>query len=410
MRLNERGPVNPSPVELEKLYAHHRGIAVSTSSFRQELEKLENRLNSARPATTVPIMRDLPADKRRTSKVQIRGNYKSVSDVVTAGTPAALHPLRDDLPKNRLALAHWLVDKRNPLTARVMANRFWDQIFGIGIVSSNEEFGSQGELPSHPELLDWLAVDFQRDWDVKRFLKQLVTSSTYRQQSVVTPQLLEADPENRLLTRGPRFRVSAEMVRDQALFAGGLLSDKAFGPPVKPPQPNLGLKAAFGGQTDWQTSTGEDKFRRAVYTTWRRSSPYPSMATFDAPDRQVCTSKRSRTNTPLQALVALNDPVYVEAAQALARRMAAAPGAPEDKLALGFRRVLIRSPRPAEELELITLYDDARNRYAQQPERAKSMAEDPIGPLPAGADPAAYAAWTVVANVLLNLDETFMKR
>jgi hypothetical protein len=220
-----------------------------------------------------------------------------------------------------LTLAKWLVSPENPLTARVVANRFWEQIFGIGIVRTSEEFGTQGELPSHPELLDWLATDLQSDWDVKRFLKLLVLSAAYRQSARVTPELFERDPDNRLLARGPRVRLTAEMVRDQALFVGGLLSSKMYGPSVRPPQPNLGVSAAFGGSIDWQTSAGEDKFRRGLYTVWRRSNPYPSMSTFDAPNRDTCIVRRNRTNTPLQALVTMNDPVYVEAAQGLARRM-----------------------------------------------------------------------------------------
>src|SRR6185436_15203929 len=195
------------------------------------------------------------------------------------------------------------------------------QIFGIGLVRTSEEFGSQGEPPSNPELLDWLAVEFtSQHWDVKKFLKTLVTSAAYRQSSRVTPDLEERDPDNRLLARGPRFRMSAEMVRDQALFVSGLLSAKMYGPPVNPPQPNIGLKAAFGSDIDWKVSAGEDRHRRAIYTMWRRSNPYPPMAAFDAPNREVCTVRRNSTNTPLQSLVTLNDPVFVEAAQALARQ------------------------------------------------------------------------------------------
>src|SRR5207248_3118501 len=241
-------------------------------------------------------------------------------------------------PVNRLALARWLVDENNPLTARVFANRFWEQVFGIGLVTTSEEFGSQGDLPTHPELLDWLATELIRlQWDQKAFLKLIVTSAAYRQSSRVTPELLARDPDNRLLARGPRVRLSAEMVRDQALAVSSLLSSKMYGPPVKPPQPTLGLNAAFGSAVDWQTSAGDDKYRRALYTTWRRSSPYPSMAAFDAPNREVCTLRRTRTNTPLQALVTLNDPVYVEAAQALARRIASSGGTPEDKIVFACR-------------------------------------------------------------------------
>lgn len=246
---------------------------------------------------------------------------------------------------------------------------------------------------------------------MKHVLRTIVLSATYRQSSRVTPELMERDPDNRLLARGPRFRLSAEQIRDQALFVSGLLSDKSYGPPVKPPQPESGLNAAFGGKIDWQTSNGEDRYRRGLYTTWRRSNPYPSMATFDAPNREVCIVRRARTNTPLQALVTLNDPVYVEAAQALARRIAAHAGpTPAERAAYGFHLCLIRPPSDAELARLTELYQHSRDRFAHAPDDARQLATDPLGPLPAGTDPAELAAWTVVANVLLNLDEMFMTR
>src|SRR5437588_5604822 len=287
---------------------------------------------------------------RRVTKIQHRGNFLDVGKQVTEGTPAAFHPLPVGAPMNRLTLAKWLVDEDNPLTARVIANRCWEQVFGIGIVASSEEFGAQGDQPYHPELLDWLATELVRlRWDQKAFLKLLVTSAAYRQSSRVTPELEHLDPDNRLLARGPRFRLSAEMVRDQALAVSGLLSDKMYGPPVKPPQPSLGVNAAFGGGIDWQASAGDDRYRRALYTMWRRSNPYPSMATFDAPNREVCTVRRTRTNTPLQALVTLNDPVYVDAAQALARTIVAKGGASTpDRARYAFRLCLSRPPHERE--------------------------------------------------------------
>jgi len=313
---------------------------------------------------------------------------------------------------DRVALAKWLVDPANPLTPRVVVNRIWERLFGIGIVSTSEEFGSQGELPSHPELLDWLAVELiARKWDMKAIQRLIVTSAAYRQTSKCPPELAVRDPENRLIACGPRVRLSAEVIRDQALAAAGLLSRKKGGPSVQPPQPNVGLNAAFGGGIDWKTSTGEDRYRRALYTTWRRSNPYPSMATFDAPSREVCTVRRPRTNTPLQALVTMNDPAYVEAAQALARRMIREGGSrPADRAARGFRLVLSRQPAAAEIDRLVRLHDDARAEYAAAPDDAEKMATDPLGPPPADlqADMADLAAWTVVANVILNLDETFM--
>ena len=379
---------------------------------RQKLAQVKKQLAEQKPATTVPILRELPADKRRVTKIQVRGNYLiTEEEPVHEGVPAVFHPLPSGLPKNRLALAHWLIDENNPLTARVIANRYWERIFGIGLVETSEEFGSQGDPPSHPELLDWLATELvQGGWDMKAFLKRLVTSAAYRQSALVTPELLQKDPDNRLLARGPRFRMSAEMIRDQALFVSGLLSPKMFGPPVKPPQPKLGVSAAFGSGIDWQTSAGDDKYRRGLYTMWRRSNPYPSMATFDAPNREVCTLRRDRTNTPLQALVTLNDPVYVEAAQALGRRMAAAECDLKERITFGFRVCLARPPSAEEMERLAKLYESARKRYESAPDLAQKMATNPLGPLPKDADAADYAAWTIVGNVLLNLDEMFMRR
>lgn len=377
----------------------------------EKIKELEKQIAAIKPLTTVPVMRELPANKQRKTHIQLRGNYLSLGEEVSPGVPAIFGSLPEGMPPDRLALAKWLVSRDNPLTARVVANRFWENLFGVGLVLTSEEFGSQGERPSHPALLDWVAVEFmEQGWDMKKFLRLLVTSSVYRQHSHVSDELAERDPDNRLLARGPRVRLTAEMIRDQALAVAGLLSPKMFGPPVRPPQPNLGLKAAFGGGTDWNTSEGEDKFRRGLYTSWRRSSPYPSMATFGAPNREVCTVRRGRTNTPLQALVTLNDPVYVEAAQALARRMAAHEGPLAEKLTLGFRLCLARSPKPDEAARLAMLYEKTRSRYAADEKLALEMATNPIGPLPSGAQPDDLAALTIVGNVLLNLDETLMKR
>jgi len=386
-------------------------VAPALSGQRQRLARIEKQLADLKPATSVPIMSDLPADKHRTTQIHLRGNWQSLGDEVSQGVPAAFHPLDDSLPRNRLALAKWLIDEQNPLTPRVISNRYWEAIFGTGIVSTSEEFGSQGDLPLHPELLDWLAVELvESGWDLKHLVKLLVTSAAYRQSSRVTDELLDRDPQNRLLARGPRFRISAEMVRDQALAVSGLLSSKMYGPPVRPPQPSMGLSAAFGSGIDWKTSSGEDRYRRGLYTTWRRSNPYPSMAAFDAPNREVCALKRDRTNSPLQALVTLNDPVYVEAAQSLARLVAEVDGSTADRVEYAFRRVLTRPPNDAERARLVRLYESSRERFAASPENAKMLATDPLGPLPDGADAVDLAAWTLVSNVLLNLDEVFMKR
>jgi hypothetical protein len=239
----------------------------------------------------------------------------------------------------------------------------------------------------------------------------IVTSATYRQSSRVPPELRRRDPANRLLARGPRFRLPAETIRDQALAVAGLLSDKLYGPSVRPPRPALGLRAAFGGSTDWETSTGQDRYRRGLYTRWRRTTPYPSLTTFDAPSREFCTVRRVRTNTPLQALVTMNDPVYVEAAQALARQIVAEGGTTAaDRAAYGFRRCLSRPPSEDELRRLVSLQEDVHGGFQDRPEQAAAMATDPLGAAPPGADGAELAAWTVVANVLLNLDEFLARR
>jgi hypothetical protein len=400
-----------SPAQAAALTDYYLGIAPQLQPSRDRLAGLRKQLADMKPATTVPVLRELAGAQRRKTRIQRRGNYLDLGPEVGEGVPAAFNPVPRGAPLNRLTLARWLVDDDNPLTARVLANRLWEQVFGIGLVRTTEEFGTQGELPSHPELLDWLATEMVRQkWNVKEFLRLLVTSAGYRQSSRVTPALLERDPDNRLLARGPRFRLAAEVLRDQALFVSGLLSTKMYGSPVRPPRPLSGLAAAFGSGIDWQTSPGEDRHRRGLYTEWRRSNPYPSMLTFDAPNREVCTLRRTRTNTPLQALVTLNDPVYVEAAQALARRIAAAAGAPADKLRTGFRLCVARPPSAGELDRLLKLYEQARADFKRSPDNARHIATDPLGPPPAGADMAELASWTVVANVLLNLDEMFMKR
>ena len=374
---------------------------------KAELTKL---LADQKPVT-VPIMTELAGAARRKTKLQHRGNFQDLGAEVSEGIPAIFGELPAGAPKDRLALAKWLVSPDNPLTARVIANRYWDQLFGLGLVRTGEEFGIQGELPTHPELLDWLATELVRlKWDMKAFVKLLVLSAAYRQDSKVLPDVLEKDADNRWLSRGPRLRLTAEMVRDQALFAAGLLSPKMYGPSVRPNQPTSGLSAAFGSSIDWKTSDGEDKYRRGLYTEWRRSNPYPSMATFDAPNRDICTVRRPKTNTPLQALVTLNDAVYVEAAQALARLMLANGATAKEKLAFGFRRALTRPATDAELARLGRLLTETQAAYAKDKPKATQMATVPLGPLPAGMEAVDAAAYTVVANVLLNLDEALMKR
>ncbi len=370
-----------------------------------------------------PIMKELPPNRRRKTHILVRGNFLNKGKQVQPGVPELFHDLPRGKAVDRMTLAKWLVDEKNPLTARVAVNRYWEHIFGKGLVTSSEDFGVRGKLPTHPKLLDWLAVEFMKPtrepnaktaatpWDVRRLLKLIVTSATYRQSSRITPDLLREDTTNELYARGPRFRVPAEAIRDQALFVSGLLSKKMYGPPVRPPRPKLGLRAAFGGGTDWQTSKGDDKYRRALYTKWRRTTPYPSMTTFDAPDRNVCSVKRPRTNTPLQALVVLNDPVYVEAAQALGRRMMRSKEKTiAGKIQRGFRLALVRPPNAKETERLVQLYERAKSVFANSQKDAVAMATDPLGALPKGADAVEAAAFTVIGNVLLNLDEMILKR
>jgi cytochrome c553 len=391
-------------VGLSRLTAEPIPWSVAASALKASLVAIK-------PVTTVPIQRELAGNARRTTRIQRRGNFLDLGEPVVEGVPEAIFPWPAEVRRDRLALARWLVAPENPLTARVLANRLWEQVFGAGLVPTVEDFGSQGDPPTHPELLDWLATELvDQGWDLKRFLKMLVCSSAYRQTSRVTPQALAADPTNRWLARGPRFRLSAEMVRDQALSVSGLLVSRMHGPPVRPPQPSSGLSAAFGGQIDWKPSVGDDRYRRAIYTSWRRSNPYPSMTTFDAPNRDVCTTRRTRTNTPLQALVTLNDPVFVEAAQALGRRVAAGGGDLDAKLDRLVRLTLSRAASGAELARLSRLFHDAKAGLASDPEAAGKLATDPLGPTPPGADRVELAAWTVVANVVLNLDETLMKR
>ena len=370
------------------------------------------KLEKTRPAAPqVPVMVELPPDKRRQTHLMLKGNFLNPSDKVEPGVPAAFHPLPKDAAVNRLAVSKWLFSADNPLTARVAVNRYWAAVFGSGLVETEEDFGTQGDMPSHPELLDWLATEYMRlGWDTKAFLKLLVTSATYRQTSQVTPEKLAKDPRNRLLLRGPRFRLEAEMVRDKALALSGLLSRKMYGPSVYPPQPPGLWQAAFNGERTWATSKGEDRYRRGLYTFWRRTVPYPSMATFDATSRETCTVRRIRTNTPLQAFVTLNDPVYVECAQALARRIVKEGGTTtEERARFGLQLSLCRPQRTEQVQQVMELFQTEREHYRKDTKAALALATEPLGPLPAGMDAAELAAWTVVANVLLNLDAVMMK-
>jgi len=347
---------------------------------------------------TTPIMRELATQKNRETRIHVRGNFLDQGDLVTASVPSAFGQLANDSPRNRLGVAKWLMHADNPLTARVAVNRMWAQLFGIGIVETEEDFGVQGALPSHPELLDWLAVEFRNNgWSQKKLLKTIVMSQTYRQSSVVTKKHLEVDPRNRLLSRGPRFRLSAEAVRDQALAVSGLLTRQLGGPSVMPPQPGGIWKSTYSGEK-WENATGPNRYRRALYTYKKRTSPYPAMTTFDSGSGEVCQIRRVRTNTPLQALVTLNDTAFLEAAGALAVRMERSGETTRERISSGFRLVLIRHAEPAELDRLVALYDSLKDDLDDGKALLKSAG------LTTG-----DARLVAVANVLLNLDETLMR-
>jgi hypothetical protein len=406
-------PETRTKQQLRLIEQHYvRNISLATKEERQQLAKLRKELEGSKPVT-VPIMQELDSQQRRKTFIQLRGNWQALGDEVQEGVPVALHRLPQDAPRNRMGFACWLVSGENPLTARVAVNRMWESLFGVGIVRSSEEFGSQGDMPVHPELLDWLAAEFiESGWDVKHMLRLMLNSRAYCQVSTVTARLQERDPDNRWLARGPRFRPSGELLRDQALAVSGLLSPKMFGPPVRPVRPNLGLGVAFGGKggKDWEASSGEDRYRRSVYTEVRRNSPYPSFTTFDAPNREVCTIRRGRSNTPLQAFVTLNDPVFIECHQALARRMVAVGGDDcQAALRFAYQVCLGREPSTADLETLLQVYEETRRQYAEHPDLALKMATEPLGPLADGSDVVALAAWTNVAGVLMNLDEFLMR-
>ncbi len=415
-------PPQRTPPQREELSAFFRPISKRFADLGKQLEAKRAELAGIKPVT-LPVLRELAQDKRRETRILTKGNYLSPGDKVD---PGLIEEFASHVPANtkmdRLAAARWLMSAENPLTARVAVNRFWAQLFGTGIVETEEDFGSQGSLPSHPELLDWLAVAFispksadasqlSLGWNVKALLKLIVTSATYRQASNVTPAMLEKDARNRLLAHAPRRRLDAETVRDQALALSGLLSRKLGGPSVYPPQPDGLWKVAFnGGQNAYPTSKGEDRYRRGLYTFWRRTMPNPSMVTFDAPSREFCTMRRLPTNTPLQAFVTMNDPVFVECSQALARRLVSEGGAePAARIRFGLRLCTGRPAADAHVQALTALYENELATYRADAAGALKLATQPLGPLPAGADAAELAAWTVVANVLLNLDAVLTK-
>ncbi len=411
--------------EIKKYFREHvstavRGLVAKLAEQKEAQAALDKQI------PTSMVMQEMA--QPRDTFVLVRGQYDKFGEKVTSGVPAFLPPLPEDAPNNRLGLAQWLVAPSHPLTARVTVNRYWQMVFGTGLVKTSEDFGSQGERPSHPELLDWLAVEFQTPvksplsgaehaWNVKSLVKLMVMSATYRQSSAVTPELLAKDPENRLLARGPRHRLSAEFIRDQALAVSGLLDDRIGGPSVSPYQPpgiweELASRADGKNWTaqEYAQSHGPDLYRRSMYTFWKRTAPPPSLVTFDAPDRETCVVRRARTNTPLQALVLMNDPTYVEASRKLAERMLTAGGATtEDRLAFAFRLATARSPRDRELEVLKNVLQRQQDIFRQNAEAATRLLGVGEAARDDTLDAAELAAWTMVASAILNLDETLTK-
>ncbi len=403
----------------------------TTPLLKAERDRLKDLQDAARNLgiVTAFVLQEKPGFDRPSTWVRERGNFYSHGDKVYAGTPATLNPMPESAPTNRLGLAKWLVDENNPLTARVTVNRFWEQFFGRGIVETSEDFGTQSSPPSHPELLDWLAIEFMdggtgrrgdgakppttnhqppttSPWSMKHIHWLIVTSATYRQDSAVSATLQERDQYNRLLARGPRFRVEAEMIRDLTLTASGLLSRKLGGPSVMPSQPEGVWRNPYSSEK-WSVSKGEDRYRRGLYTFLRRTSPYPAMMTFDATSREQCVVRRIRTNTPLQSLTLLNDEAAMEMARALAKRMfLEIEGDVQARLNYGFRLCTGRHAKAAELDRLAALYTQQLANYKAAPQTADQLLKGENRELPSPE----LAAWTLVANVLLNLDETLTKQ
>lgn len=374
-------------------------------ALESEKAQLEAQLNALKPATTLVMREDTP----RMSSLFQRGDFRNPGDRVTPSTPSSLHPFNAS-QRTRLELAQWLVSRDNPLVARVVVNRWWSELFGHGLVTTPEDFGIKGERPTHPELLDWLACEFMDNgWSMKHVLKTIVMSATYQQSSRVTAEHLAQDDRNLWYARGPRHRLEAELIRDNALTIAGLLNPKLDGPPIKPYQPD-GLWVKVGGQRyEYEVSPGDEKYRRGLFVVLKRGAPYPSFVSFDANNRMACRVSRPRSNTPLQALALMNDPVYVEAAMAFARRIIVEhpDGSDESRLRHGFRIALSREPQPQEINVLYDLLKTERAERRDQPHAAKFSKSFSI---PKESSPAEFAAWYAIATTLLNLDETITKR
>jgi hypothetical protein len=377
-----------------------------------EVAKLEREQSDIKSRGTVAhVMNE--RNESAMAYVLFRGEYDKRRDPVNPGTPGILPPMPADAGKDRLGLARWLVSPEHPLTARVTVNRFWQEVFGTGLVATAGDFGVSGELPSHPDLLDWLAIEFQETgWDVKEFFRMVVTSNTYRQAATTTPEKLEKDAQNRLFSRGPRFRMDAEMIRDNALAVGGLLSNRIGGPSVKPYQPDGVWEAIamnVSNTRSYVRDSGEGLYRRSLYTFWKRMAPPAAMEILNAPNREFCVVRRERTNTPLQALLTLNDPQFVEAARQLAQHTLRASGETDQRIDWLARRLLSRPWRADEAQVVRRSLQDLSDYYASHPEDARQLVAVGESPVDASLDVPTLAAWTMLANQLMNLDEVFCK-
>jgi len=395
--------------EIRRWYAEH--IATESAALRLERStKAARKIEVEKAVPLTMVMLEL-ATPRKTHVLK-RGQFDAVGAEVATEVPGSLPPLKKDAPRNRLGLAQWLVEPNHPLTARVAVNRWWEMFFGTGIVETVEDFGSQGAWPSHPELLDWLATELVGlKWDVKGTIKTIVMSATYRQSSAASKELIERDPRNRLLARGPRVRLPAETIRDNALAISGLLNEKVGGPSVKPYQPaGLWEDVSVERRAIYKADAGEGLYRRSMYTYWKRTCPPPGMTTLDAPDRETCTIRRARTNTPLQALMLLNDPTYLEASRKLAERMLVDGGSTtEARLDHGYRLAVSRTATTGERVVFEQILSRAAERFKKDPKAAEALLGVGASPRASGMDASTLAAWTTVASMILNLDETITK-
>jgi len=397
----------PNAEQLERLNDYVDRFDPVRLKLDRRIESAKKQLDEIQPATTLVMVE---MDRQRETFKLVRGNYLNPGKRLEAGVPANLHPMDPSLPDNRLGLAQWLVDRSNPLIARVTVNRWWTWLFGRGLVLSPEDLGTRSEPPTHPELLDWLAVEFMESgWSRKHIHKLIVMSATFRQSAKIPLESRQRDPLNQFYSRGPRVRMAAEMVRDNSLSISGLLTNQLGGPPVMPFQPDNIWRAVGRNAPVWKEATNADRFRRGIYVVWRRAAPYPSFVNFDAPDRAACVVDRSRTNTPLQALTLLNDRSYLETAVALADAVTidVAHGSARDRIAHAMRRCVARIPAEDEIDELVRLYESELARFQGAPETAarflnaswrREDTDQPASP--------ELAAMAMVANVLLNLDET----